>query len=352
MTRPIAWTVIPYEPSWRRHVLELMALIQPGGVSEAEFVWWFERNPTKYLNISLAECEGHIIGISSTEPVRVWCEGAEHIVPIVLNVVTHPDYRGQGIFSALESANEADAKRNGCPFMLSFPSTPSMSMPIFVNRLGWASGTVLRWTAKVLNPAAALRAAFGLRAPAWLDAGLGAVCRATLRKGLSAAVQPIDEFDASFDRLWEKERPCHRWGLVKDSAYLTWRFLEAPSGRYQCWRIVDGRAVVGYLVTGTVEKKGLRLGFIADLFVPAGAGGLVEAALRTADGWFAHRDVDAVLSFAPAGAADSFRYLRFGYFPTPKRLHLIYKILDPRFSDVPLAERSRWDFTVGDLDFF
>ena len=119
MSRTVAWRTVPYSVSWRRQVLDLMTLVQGHETSEAEFVWWFERNPTKYVNIYLAEWEGRVIGVSSTAPFRVSGDGEEHLVPFSINVLTHPDHRGKGIFSALEVANEEDAVRNGCPLMLS-----------------------------------------------------------------------------------------------------------------------------------------------------------------------------------------------------------------------------------------
>lgn len=326
-----------------------MTLVQGHETSEAEFVWWFERNPTKYVNIYLAEWAGRVIGVSSTAPFRVSGDGEEHLVPFSINVLTHPDHRGQGIFSALELANEEDAVRNGCPLMLSFPN--ALSTPIFMNRLGWSRGRAPAFMLKVLNPAPLLRAALDVTPPEWLGGPARSVLRRALREASSTALQPIDEFDCNFDRLWEQERGRRRWGLVKDSAYLSWRFLEAPSGRYRCWRILDGRELAGYLVTGTVVKKGLRLGFIADL-VPPATDGVLAAALGVADAWFARQDVDAILAFAPAGTVAKFQYLRFAYLPTPKRLNFIYKILDTRFSAIPFAERSLWDFNLGDLDFF
>jgi GNAT superfamily N-acetyltransferase len=344
------WKLVPYEPSKRQAVLDLMARVQDHPTPEAEFVWWFEENPTKYLNIFLAELDGRVIGVSSTNSFRIWCDGAEHLIPFSLNVLTHPDHRGRGIFSRLELANEADARHHGCPFMLSFPNR--RSTPIFVRKLGWSAGWTAPLVTKAASPRRLLARLLGARGLLPSSRFLWRLTGPTFHRRRPGAVEAIGEFDTAFDRLWEQEREERRWGFVRDSAYLNWRYVEAPSQRYQCFRISDGADLAGYLVTGVIEKRGLRLGYVADLFLRARSRRRLADGLAAVDAQFFAQDVDAVLALGVPGLAERHGYSKSFYWPTPKRFPFIYKVFDPRYARLPFGERSRWTFTLGDLDFF
>jgi hypothetical protein len=77
------------------------------------------------------------------------------------------------------------------------------------------------------------------------------------------SVFPIPRFDAEFDGLWE--RHATRFGAltVRDSRYLNWRFVDAPSGRYQAIGVRSRGALAGY-VAFEMDESGT--GSIADLF--------------------------------------------------------------------------------------
>jgi hypothetical protein len=272
------------------------------------------------------------------------------VVPFALNVLSHPEYRGRGVFSALELATEEEARRQGRPFMLSFPN--AASTPIFLNRLGWRRGQVAPLMLKVARFDALLSLAPGLALGRRLAAALNPVGRRWFRRQIPAGVEVIDEFGEEFDRLWVQERASRRWGLVRDSTHLNWRYLQAPSKRYRSHRVLDGGRTVGYVVSGVIEKKGLRWGFVADLFVAQRAAHRYADALATVDAFLFREDIDAVVCFAPSRWQDLLRHLGFVYLPTPKRFNFIYKVLDPQFDALPLADASRWEFHLGDTDFF
>lgn len=350
MTGEGAWRVVPYHPSRRPAVLELMAEVQGHRTREDEFVWWFEKNPTGYLNIFLAEAEGALIGISCTNSFRVLVQGVEHLVPFSLNVLTHPTYRGRGIFSALELANEDDARRRGCAFMLSFPNR--LSTPIFLRRLGWSATPGPWYLVKARDPIRLLAAWGGRAWPERLAAAGRSALGWTFRRRWPSSVEPIDEFGAPFDALWQERARGGQWTLVKDARYLNWRFVEAPSGRYRCFRVREGSEDVGYVVLGRIEKRGIRLGYLADAFVSDRARRRRGDALAALDAAFRDEDVDAVLALSPPQPGRAWTHLRSFFLPAGKRLSFIHKVFDDRMASLPWKDAKVWGFELGDLDFF
>jgi GNAT superfamily N-acetyltransferase len=348
MTEPPArgaWETVPYAPAHRPGVLRLMAEVQGHATSAEEFIWYFERNPATAPNIYLAIHGGKIVGVSCHNAFRLWLDGAERLVSFPLNVLTDAAYRGQGIFSRLESANEEHAQRNGVSLMLSFPNR--QSTPIFVGKLGWRE---MRGPAYLVHPLRIDRV-LALRAPAWL-ASLGRAgnpLAARLRGGLGGlALARFDRFDDTSDALFRRVRT--RWGMcfARGAEYLNWRYVGVPGKDYRCYQVRRAGEALGYLVLGVTEKLGLRLGFVADALLDddSAYGALQAWAVRL----LADEGVDACLQLEDRRIAPGLRSLQNGFVRTPKRLIWIRKGGDA--PDDSLADLSSWTFQLGDLDFF
>ena len=86
-------------------------------------------------------------------------DGVETRLAIPVNVATDARYRGQGVFSTLEEANEAAAAASGSPLTVTFPN--ASSHPIFVRRLGWTDLPRLRLWARPLRFSGVVRYALG-----------------------------------------------------------------------------------------------------------------------------------------------------------------------------------------------
>lgn len=350
MKKNINWFPIPYDPLKRKAVLDIMALVQGFVTEEEEFIWWFERNPTKYLNIYLAEHEGKIIAVSSANSFKVWCDGDEYLVPFLQNILTHPDYRGLGIFSALEQINEEDAKRQKCPFILGFPN--HLITPIYLGKLDFSLGRVAPLMIKLRNPSQLLYRLSGMKLLKWISVPMNSFTRLTFHNRLPSNIQQIDEFDKTFDALWQQVRRVRRWGLVRDSYYLNWRYIDSPLSRYRSFRIMDGTELGGYFVTGIIQKKGLMFGYLADLFLRGESTHLESSVLSAVDSLFVSQNLDAILSFAPPTLSERLKRMGFFYLPTTKHFTFIYKLFDSHFSTLPFNNANQWQFELGDLDFF
>lgn len=61
-------------------------------------------------------------------------------------------------------------------------------------------------------------------------------------------IKSVEIFDSSFDRFFEARQSSITFGLVKDSKYLTWRYLEHPDRDYQILVAFEQAEMVGYMV--------------------------------------------------------------------------------------------------------
>jgi hypothetical protein len=205
-----------------------------------------------------------------------------------------PEARGLGIFRELERKHEREAQERGVAVVLGFASAPTA--PIFLGPLGWTEIGRLRIWARPL-----------------------------LRSGANDGVASLDVAgDAA--AAW----PNH---VVRDRQHLAWRYLDSPRG-YVAVRSDDGYAVVW----PAKPHRGRTIAVLADLVGPDVYGLLLAAA----------RVSRAKVLFGLPAPGQRGAFIRAGFVPTNRTLHLMGKALAGRLVLDPAA----WRFTLGDTDFF
>jgi GNAT superfamily N-acetyltransferase len=296
----VAVAVLPYEPSRRDAVSTLMREVWGEWLTEEEFSWWFEGNPAGPPIISLAEEGGRLVGVACMSPYRLSVDGRVLLAPVPLHVATHPDYRGRGLFTALEEENERKASERFA-LALTFPNDASRA--VFVSRLRWTD----------------------LRRPrVWM--------RPARRKRWPRGVDRVTSFGRRADELWRGLAPRYGNGLVRDGAYLDWRFASSPRP-YTCLASAEGVAVLGRR-----RLAGRDVAYVAELVAPSG--GATRRLLRAC---LAAAESPIVLALPPRGEAADL--VRAGFVPTSRRILVMAKPLRAGVS-VP----ARWSFSLADGD--
>jgi GNAT superfamily N-acetyltransferase len=298
----------------RDEFLGLMREVYGEAMSAEEFEWFFERNPVGGRVLSAAEENGRVLGVLAMSRSRALVEGREQPVAFAVHAVTHPEARGKGIFSQLELRNEERAAEEGAALALGF--TNPLAGPILVGKLGWRDLYRMRLWGRVLRPLRALRRQGG----GGLPRGPG---------------RTLERFGPEQEQAWRRVRGA--WGncLVRDAAYLNWRYLDAPKD-YRAFASPNGYAVVGHAV-----QKGFSSAVLLDLVGPPREQlGLLRRCLREARG-----GADVAIGVPAPGQRAA--YVALGFVPTPMTIRVIGK---PLRADVSLP--SRWHFAPGDTDFF
>jgi len=276
------------EPAQREEFLALMQETYGNAMTPAEFDWWFDRNPAgpRILN-GARDDDGTPLGALAMSFARM----SQGLAAFAVHAVTTPAARGRGVFSTLELQNEQEAAAAGATWALGF--TNPLAGPILVGKLGWEDVTSLRIWARPKR--LRRRGTGGLR--------------------VEAGVEP---FDAS------TPRGDHH--VVRDAAYLSWRYVESPRPYARVGDVVVTHAVWHGLSSAVICEHG--------------------SALRDAV-----KLVDADIAVALVNPGEERRFLRAGFVPTPRTIRFIGKRLTPEAPELP-KRRDAWSFTLGDLDFF
>ncbi|HXR11376.1 MAG TPA: hypothetical protein VN770_03710 [Gaiellaceae bacterium] len=276
-------------PAGREEFLALMRGTYGAAMSEAEFDWWFDRNPAgpRILNAAHDD-DGTPLGVLAMSLARM----DNGLAAFAVHAVTTPEARGRGVFSTLELHNEQEAVAVGAAWGLGF--TNPMAGPILVGKLGWEDVCSLRiW---VRPKRLRRRGGGGLR-----------------RTDPSPSPAP---------------RSLAGHHIVRDAAYLDWRYADSPRPYAQAGDAIVTHAVWHGFSSAVVCEDGspreLRRGAAA---------------------------VDADIAVAFVNPGEEPRYLRAGFFPSPRTIRFIGKRLTDDAPPLP-KHRDAWRVSLGDLDFF
>jgi hypothetical protein len=86
---------------------------------------------------------------------------------------------------------------------------------------------------------------------------------------------PLDWDDARIDRIWERLRAQCRLGLIRDRAYLRWRYADNPSHRYRLYGLSRLGRLAGW---GVCAETGAEPSLV-DVLLPASSAAPVLRAL-------------------------------------------------------------------------
>ena len=333
--------VVRYAPEWRRSLVSLLERVGTTQLTDEEFAWWFDRNPAGEGIVSLAVDEGDVIGVAAMSFFKTRLEGVETRLAIPVNVATDARYRGRGVFSTLQEANEEAAAAAGSPLTVTFPN--AKSYPIFIRRLGWIDLPRLRLWARPLRAAGVVRYALGRPGE---RGGMRAADGTATRHGLE--VRPLERFDAELDELGARAAAGYGSHFSRDATYFNWRYLDSPRD-YRCFGAYRGADLAGVAVVGHTFKHGVSAGFLADLVAAPDDTRAIRALVSRAAAEV-KGGADALVLLPPRSSAHRRALVRAGFAPTNKKLRFIGK---PLRAGVRVDESAdAWHFTLGDFDFF
>ncbi|HEY7409149.1 MAG TPA: GNAT family N-acetyltransferase [Vicinamibacteria bacterium] len=226
--------------------------------------------------------------------------------------------------------------------------TPS-SYPLF-KKVGFVDVGPVPFYQKVMDARAVARRRLGpLGVVAW--PGLALYLRA--RHGApppppgDVTVGEVDAFGEEYDRLWEKAGPSYTMCVRRDAAYLTWKYVRIPHRRYQVRAARRGGELVGFAVSREDDHRGLRLGWLVDLFCDTRDEAAKDALLHEVLRAFRARGVARAQAYsmnAPLAAA----LRRFGFFPGFSAVQFCVKAgLEARAA---FADTGNWNLMFGDGD--
>lgn len=355
------WHSREYKEGDEKEILGLYKLVFGTEISDEYWLWKYKRNAAGPALIVVAEAEQGIVGQYALLPRLLKIGDKVCSAGLSVDTMVHPDYQGQGIFVTLAKETYNLAARKEIRFIYGFPNGNSYHG--FITKLGWTDlykGIPL-WV-KPLNIENILKkrlinnkllASLGDKVG---DIAIRMLYR-TQRKSISGcSIREIYSFDPRFEFFWDKVLRNHKKiMMVRDRAFLTWRYVEKPANDYVILIAEKKEDLLGYIVLRCMEEFGLQISFIVDILTIDDKAGVSVDLIFAAIDYFRQKEMDIVGSLMLPGNRYSHSLKQTGFIKAPGKLlpqnmYLGIRSFTPSQTADFLAKPNNWFITWGDHD--
>jgi GNAT superfamily N-acetyltransferase len=210
-----------YAPGDEKAILALFEQSYGRSLAENEWRWRFAEAPAGEGIIELAWDGDVLAGHYAVTPVALSIDGHSCQSALSGTTMTHPNYRGLGLFPRLARRCYDRMRAAGMVAVWGFPNTNSHRG--FIQDLDWIDIAEI---------------------PTFR-------CPLTAVKSLpDEHALEIVEPDTAFDDLWSRIAESHRGSVLVERtvAYLRWRYKNHPSTKYQILAFASTNSLDGYVV--------------------------------------------------------------------------------------------------------
>jgi GNAT superfamily N-acetyltransferase len=298
-----AWEISTYQEGDKSDILSLIR-DEYGDVDRAneDYYDWLRTAcpPDVQQWIVREKATGRVISAGTMVGVRATWKGRGIKALLGFDMIVAPKYRRQGIHTTLTKQTREDVERAGFCVTTIFPNPKSM--PQLARSTNYHLVSQVPLLIRPLDMRALMEGRFGSELLAWGGALGWEVAGRTLWRqqrpspnGPSLHISEDAVLDGAYDDFWEQVRAKYDLMLVRDRAFLRWRFHDIPTRDYQILsaRLQDGdlndspkTQILGYIVLRQANIRGIMTGLIADFVVLPGEQGdraglcLLDAALE------------------------------------------------------------------------
>ncbi len=346
-----------YQPADKNSVLALKKAVDGEPFAEALWQWKFESGSVRPAQTFVVDNEKEVVGLRTFIIERLKVMDRVLIAGLGVEVMVHPDFRRFRIASLMASEGFELMQQKDVPVLLGFPNEvaykvysktrphwgPVCVIPLLVKPLNFENIISHYVHNRFLKPVAKTiaRGAWKLISPERIS------------RESETNIEEVQGFDPRFDTLWEEACRTYDIGLVRDKAFLEWRFSK-PQAQYSLFVATRNGKLCGYMVLKNDEMFNLRLGLILDLLTLPGdssAGALVGHAVAH----FREQKMDAVgcLMLRHSPYCKTLHQAGFMAIPnkvSPKRFYFGVQVKPDVVSSAVIYNPRRWFLTFADID--
>ncbi len=313
----------------------------------ARYEWIYLSNPhgRALTWLAIKGSTGETVGCTSIFPRKVIVNGRERTGSIGGDCYIEPRVRRRGLATRLHIESLAGMRHCGVDFMYGPPNPNNLSALV---KAGSNIVTSFKRWVRPLTGRAVYRAAFA-RIPSKLEARIAGLPimmldRLTRADARGITLERVTEFGDEFDLTFKRAAEGRPIACVRDSRYLTWRYLDAPSGRQIPFAVRRNGELQGFVA---LELSGEHAA-VVDFFTVADSR-LVDATLQLLLDHVAREGgADLEISVTPDPVIAS-RLRRLGFIARSERgFQVAASQQDPQIET--LLSPTAWSFLAADQD--
>jgi GNAT superfamily N-acetyltransferase len=275
--------------------------------------------------------------------------------------VTDKSQRGKGLFTRLAKKLYEDMEKDGCRIVFGFPNTQSIHG--FVSRLDWFEIGAFPLHLKIVDFLPLVKRYLGDNVISWIAARICSIgdrvvfhkCEQDLIRDYEIQLVPTGILPDGIELPWKESAIFQRIGLVRDSRYLEWRYLEKPFFNYDIYTVRKRGALVGYFVIYIAEKFGFRTIYVMECAAIADSLEVYSAILASLVGIARERSADSI-SMLLLPNHPQYRFFRKSGFVQvprkflPQKIFFAGKVLSKSIDTAYVKDPRNWYISWGDLD--
>lgn len=359
-----AWTVRAYKEGDENGIFGLMEAVYTEKKYDREkwMRWWrwmYMNNPAGVSRIWIATHGDKIVGHYPLIPTNMKIGNEIVIASQNIDLMTHPDYRHQGMFSTLEKKALIESDKEGINVTYGFPNESAYPGHL---KSGWFDVCPMQVTFKPLNLENILKKGISnnllLKFCTVMSRFFISIFYKTKKPSEvdGLVISKITSFDSRINDFWKKVSNDHKILTVRDKEYLNWRYFDGPDVDYTIFLAEKNKEICGYIVLRAVkvpEVRGLLLGCIFDILALPDQDDVIHCLISRAIEYFEKEKVDAISCKMIADKTLRRIFRRNGFISS--RLinygHFCAYTNHPEISEPSLKKRENWFIQLGDSDF-
>ncbi|MFX0134334.1 MAG: GNAT family N-acetyltransferase [Candidatus Hodarchaeota archaeon] len=329
------FTIKTYQDSDEADLISLYLKVFPHVITDGLIEWKNRKNPFENADkyTFLMKDKETIISQYAVVPKIFIIYGKEYKCIQSLGTMTHPAYRGLGIFPYLAKIAYEYAKRKGHSFVYGFPN--EISEQYFKVKLNWTIFSKLNLFYKDLSSSMLPK----------IDDD-------------NYIIKEIEVFDEKVNKLWNKIKPFLPIIIKKDKDYLNWRFVNHPSENYKKYIVLNNtnRKICAYFILKKFKDKNNNLnGHIIDFLIDPKDKNLERKIFTLIEGFSINefkKDCTRISFWLPNENLKNLTLKSLNYNLIQMNANFGFKIFKTDKQFDLLKDQKSWYITMGNSDVF
>jgi hypothetical protein len=345
------WHIRPYQPGDERALAALWTETFGRPMTEADWRWKFKTRPSPVENVGIAvSADDQPIFQFAGMPCPAIVQGVPRTVMVGADVMTAPAFRRRGVFTETARRLFDSWREAGVALVLGLANDAAWGSR--AQALEYERFFGLRWLMRPLRPERVLARAARLPALArlgWIGGAWNGVWDLAAPAAPDIVIRPLASATGEIDAVWERRAGHVMTSLVRDRAWVAWRYCDAPHQEYRLTLAERGGAPAGYAVHCSVREGGYTRVHMPEVFAPDDPL-VVRALVRDVIARGAAEDADSVSTLAVPGSMFDRELGRAGFLFS-RGMYLLEAIrLDRNIPRAALQDPSGWWLVGGDFD--
>jgi hypothetical protein len=329
---------------------ELHNTVHKRSYGTAYWYWRYLRNPIGKTSTIVATRDGKVVGSYSIIYMPLVVQGKRVTAGLMADLSIDPGERSWQCLRGLLQMSLAECLKDKLTFGFGYSTKLAAGVNQMLGGLSLGRIPVHLGFINMVNALKGRSVPYPLLIIGWLAQPIIGL-RIGNRPPPGPSIQPIANFGGSFDKLWSDIEKGRVIAIVKDAAYLNWRYIKCPFHSYRCLAAYRGKELDGFIIFR--EAPGKRAAFILELMAYNDNPDTMRALLLHTVTSLKTLGIGLVSALFPPGSAAAAALARFGFKPWGGRFWNMEMIImtDRQKQSCPESELGNWDFSLGDWLF-